>query len=389
MDFLRLANQYKTELLEQVIPFWEKFSIDTKHGGFFTCLLPDGKVFDTDKFVWLQARQVWTFSMLYERLSPNAHWLQLALSGADFLLKHGMDKDGNWYFSLDQTGRPLIQPYNIFSDCFAAMAMAQMYRVTKDEKFKEIAFQTWTNILARQSNPKGTYEKAHPGTRPVLNFSLPMILSNLALEMEAVLGKETVNAFAMDCIDLVMDKFYDAPTGLILENITPEGQRADGFKGRVLNPGHAVEAMWFIMDLGVRQNDRELIYTAVDRMLIMIEKGWDDAFGGIFYYLDINGYPPEQLEWNQKLWWVHIECLVGLLKGYALTDNEACIKWFNKIHQYTWSHFRDLNGGEWYGYLDRRGKILVPLKGGKWKGCFHIPRGLYQCYTVLETLNKK
>jgi len=28
----------------------------------------------------------------------------------------------------------------------------------------------------------------------------------------------------------------------------------------------------------------------------------------------------------------------------------------------------------------------LPLKGGKWKGCFHVPRGLYQCWKTLEEI---
>jgi mannose/cellobiose epimerase-like protein (N-acyl-D-glucosamine 2-epimerase family) len=41
--------------------------------------------------------------------------------------------------------------------------------------------------------------------------------------------------------------------------------------------------------------------------------------------------------------------------------------------------FSDPEFGERFGNLDRRGDVLTPLKGGKWKGCFHIPRGLYRC----------
>ena len=36
--------------------------------------------------------------------------------------------------------------------------------------------------------------------------------------------------------------------------------------------------------------------------------------------------------------------------------------------------------------INRQGEVLLPLKGGKWKGCFHVPRGLYQCWKVLEEL---
>lgn len=156
-----------------------------------------------------------------------------------------------------------------------------------------------------------------------------------------------------------------------------------------MNPGHAIEAMWFIMDLGERLGRPELIEKAVKTTLTMIEYGWDKKHGGIFYFMDRLGHPTQQLEWDQKLWWVHIETLISLLKGYQLIGSKECLAWFEKIHDYTWSHFKDTEFPEWYGYLNRQGEVLLPLKGGKWKGCFHVPRGLYQCWKVLEKINDK
>ena len=121
MEIANLANLYGSALLDDVIPFWEAYSIDEECGGYFTCLDRNGDVFDTDKFIWLQARQVWSFSMLYNRVEKRQRWLDIAAHGAKFLRDHGMDDEGNWYFSLNRTGQPLVQPYNIFSDCFAAM----------------------------------------------------------------------------------------------------------------------------------------------------------------------------------------------------------------------------------------------------------------------------
>ncbi|HOI49235.1 MAG TPA: AGE family epimerase/isomerase, partial [Prolixibacteraceae bacterium] len=160
----------------------------------------------------------------------------------------------------------------------------------------------------------------------------------------------------------------------------------DSCEGRLLNPGHAIEAMWFIMDLAVRLNRPALTQQAVEIMLRTLEHGWDKQFGGIFYFMDIKGYPPQQLEWDQKLWWVHVETLISLIKGYALTGNPDCLAWFEKVHDYTWSHFADPEFGEWFGYLNRRGEVLLPLKGGKWKGCFHVPRGLFQVWKTLEKI---
>ena len=61
LDFKLYANMYKTELLDNVLPFWLNHSIDKQWGGYFTCLNRDGSVYETDKFIWLQGRQVWMF----------------------------------------------------------------------------------------------------------------------------------------------------------------------------------------------------------------------------------------------------------------------------------------------------------------------------------------
>lgn len=154
MKFFQLAQQYKSALLDDVIPFWERHSIDHKHGGYFTCLNRDGTVYDTDKFIWLQARQVWTFAMLYNHVEKRPNWLKIAHHGADFLRQNGMDSDGNWYFSLDRAGNPLVQPYNIFSDCFAAMAFAQYSLATEDNADTDLAIRVFNNILKEGIHPQ-------------------------------------------------------------------------------------------------------------------------------------------------------------------------------------------------------------------------------------------
>lgn len=98
MNITSYKNKYSSALLNDVIPFWMNNSVDAQYGGYFTCLDRQGGVYDTDKFVWLQCRQVWTFSMLYNQLEKKQEWLDLAIKGAEFLKKHGRDKDGNWYF---------------------------------------------------------------------------------------------------------------------------------------------------------------------------------------------------------------------------------------------------------------------------------------------------
>ena len=380
------SRLYKNELVNNVLPFWLNHSKDDLNGGYFTCLDQEGNVYDTDKFIWLQGREVWCFSFMYNHVEQNPAWLNMALHGADFLKKYGRDDAGNWYFSLTADGKPLVQPYNIFSDCFATMAFASLDKAMPSDEYKKIALETFNNIIKRKNDSKGKYNKSYPGTRSLKNFSLPMILCNLSLELEHILGKEKVEEFIPTIIHEVMNVFYHPDFELILENVNEDGSFSDSFEGRLINPGHAIEAMWFMMDIGNRIKDKNLILRAKDIMLRTLEYGWDNEYDGIFYFLDVKGYPPQQLEWDQKLWWVHLEALVALAKGYALTGDENCLQWFEKVHAYTWSKFKDNEYGEWFGYLNRQGEVLLPLKGGKWKGCFHLPRALYQISKTFESI---
>ena len=388
MTITEYKDIYKRALLDDVIPFWSKNSIDKQHGGFFTCLERNGTVFDTDKFVWLQGRQTWMYAMMFNQVEKNQEWLNTSIHGADFLKKHARAEDGTWYFSLTQEGKPLVQPYNIFSDCFATQAFGQLYKATREDEHASIAHSTFMSILDRRDNPKRAWSKAFPGTRPLKNFALPMILSNLALEIEHLLDKDLVARLTQECIHEVMEVFYDKESGQILENVTPDGQFSDTFEGRLLNPGHAIEAMWFIMDIAAKNGDQALIEKAKNITLHTLEYAWDNEYGGILYFMDIMNKPPQQLEWDQKLWWVHIETSIALLKAYKLTKDKRCWEWFEKVHEYTWAHFADPAYGEFFGYLSRQGNPLLTLKGGKWKGCYHVPRGMYQCWKTLEEMEK-
>lgn len=389
IDFKQLAQQYKSELLDRVMPFWMEKSIDKEFGGYFTCLERDGEVFDTDKFIWLQGREVWMLSTLYNKVEKRQEWLDAAIQGAEFLKKYGHDGNLNWYFALDREGHPLVEPYNIFSYTFAVIAFGQLSIATGNQEYADIAKKTFDIVLSKVDNPKGRWSKAAPGARSLKSFALPMILCNVALEIEPLLDKDFLDKTIETCVHEVMDVFYRPELGLIVEHLGSDNELVDCMDGRLLNPGHAIEAMWFIMDLGKRLGDQALIEKAVKIALAEAEYGWDKQYGGIFYFMDRLGRPLQQLEWDQKLWWVHIETLITMIKGYELTGNAECLAWFERIHDYVWSHFMDPEHPEWFGYLNRQGEVLLTLKGGKWKGCFHVPRGLMQVYQSLERIAEK
>ena len=55
---------------------------------------------------------------------------------------------------------------------------------------------------------------------------------------------------------------------------------------------------------------------------------------------------------------------------------EKWLRWLKKVDEYTFRVFPDPQNGEWFGYCDRQGNVTHSLKGGAYKGCFHVPRAL-------------
>lgn len=112
-----------------------------------------------------------------------------------------------------------------------------------------------------------------------------------------------------------------------------------GSSGRLMTPGHAIEAGWMLLIEAKIQNLPDLQKTAIDHFIMApLDKGWDKKFGGIFYFLDADGHDPIQLEWSMKLWWVHNETLISLLMAYHTTGDKNTWGRFCEVLEYTLKH---------------------------------------------------
>ena len=383
----RYRKIYEKELFENVIPFWEKNSPDKEHGGNFNCLDRDGSVFDTRKHIWLQGRQVWMFSKLYNTVEPRKDWFDIAESGIHFLDDHAVRDDGRVYFSLNREGEPLWMQRKIFSECFYVMALAEFGRAAGDESYIErakIHFEHiwhWKDDLTRVGRP------SFSGQPEMSSLAVPMILLNV---IEEVAGdnwkswKPSINR----CIEQMLLHVHN-DRQLVFENVSPTGEFINSIEGRLLNPGHAIEAGWFLQHWAQKLENKELSQTAINMVRWSLVSGWDEDHGGLFYFLDSEGYSPTELEWSLKLWWPHTEALYACLLNYSITGDQKDFADFEKVHSYTFSRFPDSEHGEWFGYLDRYGNVSQRFKGGPYKGCFHVPRGLLQCWNILKKLEQQ
>ena len=388
-----LLQKYSESLFSQVIPFWERYSPDREYGGYFSCLDRDGAVFDTDKFAWMQGREVWTFSRLCNwareaRREDKENWLNLARLGAEFLRDKGRSPEGDMYFALDRKGQPLVQPYNIFSEYFAAAGFAEFFRASGESWARDEAVKSYKRIVTRKPNPKGVWTKQIGANRPMKAMGVCMMDIWLAGEMEGIIPSPELIALADEAEKQIFDIHIDRRQFTVFERVFPDGTHPDCMEGRLLNPGHALETLWFVMRKAAARGDTARVKDIAEIMLWCAGRGWDEKYGGFFYYQDHKGFPPDKLESDMKLWWVHAEALCAFLLAYKLTGDPRHEAWFKRVDEYTWSHFPDPVHGEWYGYLSRQGEVALTLKGGKWKGFFHLPRTLMACIDWLKEMDK-
>ena len=106
----QVKDRFRKELLESCVPFWLSHAVDTEYGGLLNCLDREGKVYSTDKSIWMQGRAAWMFSYLYNNIENNDEYLKLAKSCLDFLEKYGIDEDGRMFFTVTRDGKPTEPP---------------------------------------------------------------------------------------------------------------------------------------------------------------------------------------------------------------------------------------------------------------------------------------
>lgn len=380
------VQRWAKEELERCLTFWLQHGRDMKHGGIYTCLDKKGRIYSTDKSVWMQGRAAWTFSALCRQYGVRSEWIDTAESCLEFLENHCKNRNlgGRMYFTVTEDGRPLRQRRYCFSECFYTLANAEYYGVTGKKECLERARRSYEmiwHLTHGGSDPVGMPPKIETTTRRSIGMAEPMIYLNLTSAMYRVDAerRELYAERARLCRDEIT-LHYHPELHCMLESVAPDGTaQTECSAGRVVNPGHDIECAWFLIEAaeitGESVTDKLALAEAV--FADAYEIGWDREFGGLKYFVDALSFPPEAYEHDMKLWWPHNELLIASLKLYLLTGKEQYAKIFEETRTYCDRYFCEKEYGEWWGYL-RRDNIPTapPCKGSTFKGPFHVPRCL-------------
>jgi len=381
-----LGALYRTTLLDDVMPFWLRHGLDAEHGGMLTALGRDGVLLDSDKSIWFQGRAAWMFGTLYRTVEPRGEWLEAARSCLEFLRRHGEGPGGKLYFTVTREGAPLRMRRYVYSESFAAIANAVYAAAASDGRAAADALRYFATYL-RHSFVPGVMPPKGEATRPAKGLGPLMIGIVTAQELRENLGDarimgKTCTEWIDAWITEIERDFLKHDWKVLLETVAPDGGFIDHFDGRMINPGHAIEAAWFIMHEGRRRGDRAKMQLGLTILDWMWERGWDPEYGGLFYFRDVRGLPVQEYWHDMKFWWPHAEAMIATLLAWRIDGGEIWRQRHDLVRGWSFRHFSDPAYGEWYGYLHRDGSPSVTLKGNMWKGPFHLPRALWYCWRL-------
>lgn len=377
------ADLYKTDLTEDIMPFWLRNGLDRVNGGVYTCLDRDGSLMDTTKSVWFQGRFAFICAYAYNTVEQRPEWLEAARLTLDFIEQHCFDTDGRMFFEVMADGTPLRKRRYIFSESFAAIAMAEYARATGDKSYAEKALALF-KTMRRFLNTPGLLEPKYLPTLQAQGHSITMIMINVASRIKMVAEDAELDEQITASVAAIEQYFIHPEFKALLEMVGPQGEFIDTCNGRVINPGHCIETSWFLLDVAEARHDDHLRQLALQILDWSWDWGWDKEFGGIINFRDCRNLPSQDYSQDMKFWWPQTEAIIANLYAYKLTGDEKYLKRHRQISEWTYAHFPDRQYGEWFGYLHRDGSVAQPAKGNIFKGPFHIPRMMIKCIELCK-----
>ena len=379
------AASYKEDLLGNILPFWLEHGLDKVNGGIYTCLTRTGELMDSTKSVWFQGRFAFTCCFAYNHVEKRQEYLDAAKLTLDFIEQHCFDTDGRMYFEVAADGTPLRKRRYIFSESFAAIAMAEYSKATGDHTYAEKALALFKDMRRFLATP-GLLPPKYEPTVQTQGHSITMIMINVASCIRKVIADAELDRQIDESLHALKTCFIHPEFKALLETVGPNGEFVDTLNGRVINPGHCIETAWFLFDVATERGDKELTRLALTVLDWSWEWGWDQEYGGIINFKDCKNFPPQDYSQDMKFWWPQTEAIIANLYAFKLTGEEKYLKRHKQVSDWTYAHFPDAEYGEWYGYLHRDGSVAQTAKGNIFKGPFHIPRMMTKAYMLCQDL---
>ena len=432
-------NSIRDELFNNILPYWEKYSRDTRPGfeGFFGSIdnsnTPDK---DCPRSIVMTSRFLWTYSAV-ARYTKDARYLEMADFAYEAIVQKYLDRqNGGVYWSVTPDGRPDISKKQIYGEAFCIYGLSEYAAAVKELREGEVSPCAPTSSVATPS-PKGTPLK-NPGTSSQamnLAVSIYNLLEQHALDpayggyLEACARDWSptddmiLSPKDMNCPKSMNTNLHvmEAYTNLYrtLQVVFPDAESITAQVGKslatlvnvsiekIVQPdnhlgmffdmewklladevsyGHDIEASWLLWEAVCELNDEKLKQGIRRKVLDMAETAYKEGFDSACGCMENFSKNGGSVRNRNRVWWIQAETINGFYNAWEMTGlekySEGCLKVWKWILEYQ----KDSISGEWWNEVNADGKpVLTEAKGGNWKTSYHNGR---TCLEVLRRAKK-
>lgn len=392
-------NKYRQELFDSMLPFWDRHGVDHERGGLMHGLDYDGRLVHSQKLLWFQGRAIWVYSFLYNHFGADPRHLEIARKTRDFVLRHARQADGWWAELLDREGK-VLRPFrgDVYGMYFVAEGLQEYAWAAKDEESHELALALMKQLHRYIENPNLEFPGAPArGARPQ---GLWMVNLRTATQILRRWRDAEIEEIAQKAVNAVMNKHFNPDIGLNNEDLHFDFSRIRGEENKSLL-GHSIETLWMVMDEALRINDLKLWELGAERIRRHIEVGWDDVFGGLAQWINVDqgGYvwPVEKpvgtdLEFRfvgeyqyMKPLWALNEVLVACLNVFERTRAEWASRWFGRAQEIIDTKYSRKAYGQ-PGYMLFADRRMRPQPHVSRQDNYHPPRQLMLNLLALDRM---
>ena len=388
---------------EQILKFWENYTIDEENGGFIGQIDSDmTKHSEADKGVILNARITWSFSAAYI-YTNKTQYLKLAKQAYDYLIDKFYDHENNGvYFMIDYKGNPIVDRNQVIAVAFVTYAFSEYYIATKNEEALDYALKLFDSLetYALDKEFNGYFDafskeweklddmRMYPGDANATktmntNFHIMVAYANIYRAYK----DDRVKRALKNLIEVLLDKIIDVKRGslnLFFDTNWDIVQSNDNY-------GLDIEASWLIWDAAQVLGDKKLIEQIEPIVLKIVEhclKFGYDKDGGMMN----EGNDKDGVVNTYKSWWVQAESVIAFFNAYQMTEENKYLSNSLLSWDFIKKYVIDYKYGEWFGTVskDDHEPNLEESKIGPWKCPYHNSRmGLQIAERIDSIINKK
>jgi mannobiose 2-epimerase len=397
------ARRCRDLLKTSLVDFYLPACVDREHGGYLESLR-DGKFAPTgQKFLVLQARQLWFFSNLVRERIEDRAAANAARSGFDFLQDKMRDRGHGGYFSkVTDDGRPSDRRKHVYLNAFALYGLVAYHRATGDVHALAAARDLFHTLEEK------AHDREHGGYVEFFSEDWWPITDPKESGFVGAVGTKTYNTH-LHVLEALTDLYRTWPDPLVRQRLAellvvntdtvrlpdvgcnvdawwPDWRVVEQTQNLRASYGHDVECAWLVLDAGraLGMSPRLLRSWAEGLAGYSLKHGYDRQHGGFFYTGPLGG-PAED---TRKEWWVQAEALVSMLELYRLTGKPEYYGAFRQTLDFVERHQVAREGG-WWATRRADGSPQGDQRSSQWQGAYHNGRALLRCARRLDELADK